>query len=424
MVHGDLKGVRFFTASIAPVLPSLPAKVNILIDQRGHARLADFGLLSIISDPKYLLSSSSHTQGGTARWMSPERFNPERFGLKDGRPTIPSDCYALGMVIYEITTGNLPFHKHADFIVVSKVLEGERPPRGGNFTEDLWEMLERCWAPEPNDRPSIEGVLLCLETASDSSEPPSPGADEEIDVDGGGWSTDTSSSGGDSLDLSATDDRMQLPPTHFPQDYYPTHDPPGQGSPAHSVPATPGTPPYMGPGATTRWHPLEQISRGPLMGFPGNPPYTFNEMIPYTYISAAELKMRGLNEQFIAHVEEMRPHLRGFIGQHQEMRRRQVAGTSGVHPRQSSQPQVALNLSQHVNPNIRQGILSGVPGATSEPTDRINSQQSGVGGLDGLMWDMGDFDQSFLRQDPGDVNFERDFGQWFNPGGDVSFDMK
>ena len=195
-----------------------------MIDQTGHARLADFGLLSIISDPKYLLSSSSHTQGGTARWMSPERFDPGRFGLKDGRPTKPSDCYALGMVIYEITTGNLPFHKHADFIVIPKVLEGERPPRGANFTKDLWEMLERCWASEPSNRPSIEDVLQCLEVASDSSEPPSPRVDDGVDADGDGWNTATSSSGGGSFDSFATSDHVQSPPINSLQDNHLTDD--------------------------------------------------------------------------------------------------------------------------------------------------------------------------------------------------------
>ena len=52
----------------------------------------------------------------------------------------------------------------------------------------------------------------------------------------------------------------------------------------------------------------------------------------------------------------------------------------------------------------------------------IDLQQPGMGGLGDLTWDMGDFDQTFLRQDPGDLNFERDFGQWFNPGGDVTLD--
>ena len=48
----------------------------------------------------------SFTGGGTRRWISPELTDPERFGmpeLEDNRPTRQSDCYALGMVIYELS---------------------------------------------------------------------------------------------------------------------------------------------------------------------------------------------------------------------------------------------------------------------------------------------------------------------------------
>ena len=47
----------------------------------------------------------SFTGGGTRRWMSPELLDPERFGVPESegdRPTRQSDCYALGMVIYEV----------------------------------------------------------------------------------------------------------------------------------------------------------------------------------------------------------------------------------------------------------------------------------------------------------------------------------
>jgi len=47
----------------------------------------------------------SFTSGGTRRWMSPELLHPERFEMpesEDNRPTRQSDCYALGMVIYEV----------------------------------------------------------------------------------------------------------------------------------------------------------------------------------------------------------------------------------------------------------------------------------------------------------------------------------
>ena len=128
MIHGDLKGVRFLAAGVTLILPSSFVEANILIDQIGQARLADFGFLTIISDPTNHLSSSSCTQGGTARWMSPELIAPQRFGFKNSRPTKPSDCYALGMVIYETISGNLPFHEHTDLAVFAKVLEGERPP--------------------------------------------------------------------------------------------------------------------------------------------------------------------------------------------------------------------------------------------------------------------------------------------------------
>ena len=54
----------------------------------------------------------SFTGGGTRRWMSPELLDPERLGIpesEDNRPTRQSDCYALGMVIYEVGVGAIIF---------------------------------------------------------------------------------------------------------------------------------------------------------------------------------------------------------------------------------------------------------------------------------------------------------------------------
>ena len=48
-----------------------------------------------------LLSQSDICSGGTFRWMGPELLDRSRFG-SSGRPTRESDCYALGMVIYEV----------------------------------------------------------------------------------------------------------------------------------------------------------------------------------------------------------------------------------------------------------------------------------------------------------------------------------
>ena len=99
--------------------------------------------------------------------MSPERISPEDFGCNTSRPSKPSDCYSLGMVIYEIISGNVPFHEDIDFAVFVKVLKGGRPRREEGFPNSLWNMVEQCWMPRPSDRPSVEDVLQCLETCSD-----------------------------------------------------------------------------------------------------------------------------------------------------------------------------------------------------------------------------------------------------------------
>jgi hypothetical protein len=101
--------------------------------------------------------------------MSPELLCPEKFGLEDSRPTKSSDCYALGMVIYEVLSGQLPFSHHGGYTVVVRVLEGKRPrwPRGAEgMYDDVQEVLKCCWEPKPEDRPRIEDVLLCLEGVS------------------------------------------------------------------------------------------------------------------------------------------------------------------------------------------------------------------------------------------------------------------
>jgi hypothetical protein len=84
---------------------------NILISKEGRACLADFGLTTIARMTRQATANISTASaasllpfidGGTSRWMSPELLHPDKSGAEDSRPTTQSDCYALGMVIYEV----------------------------------------------------------------------------------------------------------------------------------------------------------------------------------------------------------------------------------------------------------------------------------------------------------------------------------
>ena len=117
IVHGDLKGVWNPPKRHASVLMHpLFTKANILINRNERACIADFGLSTItgvttgaagVSNASLISNDTlmSFVDGGTRRWMSPEILYPERFGMPPSevnRPTRQSDCYALGMVIYEV----------------------------------------------------------------------------------------------------------------------------------------------------------------------------------------------------------------------------------------------------------------------------------------------------------------------------------
>ena len=137
-------------------------------------------------------------QGGTTRWMSPELIDPKEFGFNTCRCTRESDCYALGIVFYEVISGNVPFHsQHKEFKVALEILKGNRPSRDAEFADPLWEMLQMCWKPQPSDRPKIEDVLRCLESVSELSRPPSPPADHMVtsEEDADGWNSEKESFG-------------------------------------------------------------------------------------------------------------------------------------------------------------------------------------------------------------------------------------
>ena len=123
--------------------------------------------------------------------MSPELLDPERFGISDDRPTKRSDCYAFGMVVYEVRTdvflpalgkvgltydqvlcGKPPYWDITNVGgVIHAIMEGHRPTKPERaeslgFTGELWRIIQRCWLADASSRPDVRAILSHLNHAT------------------------------------------------------------------------------------------------------------------------------------------------------------------------------------------------------------------------------------------------------------------
>ncbi len=118
---------------------------NVLLEVGGRVILTDFGIAKILTGPSYTMTGATI---GTPAYMSPEQ------GL--GRPgDHRSDIYALGVMLYQLATGQLPYEADTPLAVMLKHVNEPLPlPR--TFKPDMPEGLERiilkAMAKNPDDR--------------------------------------------------------------------------------------------------------------------------------------------------------------------------------------------------------------------------------------------------------------------------------
>lgn len=88
-------------------------QTNILVDDSGRPRLADFGLSKIL-DSRAATSATSFTGQGSMRWQAPELMNPDDFkGIRRGT-TYDSDVYAFACVCLEVCPRHCMYVAHLD----------------------------------------------------------------------------------------------------------------------------------------------------------------------------------------------------------------------------------------------------------------------------------------------------------------------
>ena len=93
VIHGDLKGVRDCSRYFPTTVLTL-CQPNVLVDELGHARLADFGLSMVTRNLDSIQGDSQH-HGFTPRWSAPEV-------LRSWAHSKEADVFSFGMVMYEV----------------------------------------------------------------------------------------------------------------------------------------------------------------------------------------------------------------------------------------------------------------------------------------------------------------------------------
>jgi serine/threonine protein kinase len=127
---------------------------NIMVDAAGKPHLMDFGLAKRAAEPVTMTEEGQVL--GTPAYMPPEQARGESHHV-DAR----GDIYGLGVVLYELLTGELPFRGNRR-MVIRQVLEDQpRPPRGLNdkVPRDLETICLKAMAKAPARRYATAGEL-------------------------------------------------------------------------------------------------------------------------------------------------------------------------------------------------------------------------------------------------------------------------
>ena len=125
---------------------------NILVTPEGLVKVLDFGLARQVgaqvfeaSTKSFATIESGSSVSGTLPYMAPEIFRGEPADYR-------SDLWGLGVVLYELASGRLPFEGRTGFEISSAILRELPTPLGPPVPPGLWSVIQRCLAKEPTQR--------------------------------------------------------------------------------------------------------------------------------------------------------------------------------------------------------------------------------------------------------------------------------
>ncbi|TDL15429.1 kinase-like protein [Rickenella mellea] len=151
---------------------------NVLISPSGDPLLADFGISRTLIVTHTV--TTLRELMGSVRWMAyellaPQESDPQKIidttfenTITETKPAVPSietDVWAFGMVVYELLTKQYPFAHLQPLQAIIAIVLGNLPSPPSNLQsrrkieKSLWKLCTLCWNRNPAKRPAIKDVV-------------------------------------------------------------------------------------------------------------------------------------------------------------------------------------------------------------------------------------------------------------------------
>ncbi|KAK7372855.1 hypothetical protein VNO80_06243 [Phaseolus coccineus] len=142
---------------------STPDNRNILRDDSGHLKVADFGVSKLLKFTKTVKEDKPVTRQASihhvGRYVAPEVYRNEEYDTK-------VDVFSFALILQEMIEGCPPFYAKPENKVPKAYVENEQPPFTALpklYAHGLKQLIEECWDEKPHKRPTFRQIIGSLE---------------------------------------------------------------------------------------------------------------------------------------------------------------------------------------------------------------------------------------------------------------------